>query len=213
MPKSRHARIRPGWILTLLLAILIMASALVACSNTVPDDEPPDADGLFRSVSVGQWHTCGVRRDGSVDCWGANDSLSGRSIGQATPPAGSFVSVSAGSLHTCGVRSNASVDCWGYDIAGQATPPAGPFVSVNAGGYILAVLGVTAPSPVGAEMTTAGPWCPRVPSPRSAPGVSTRAGLGATALSPAGALVYTAKPPRPRAPSPRSAPGRGTRAG
>ena len=170
MPKSRHARIRPGWILTLLLAILIMASALVACSNTVPDDEPPDADGLFRSVSVGQWHTCGVRRDGSVDCWG-------------------------------------------YDIAGQATPPAGPFVSVNAGGYIPAVLGVTAPSPVGAEMTTAGPWCPRVPSPRSAPGVSTRAGLGATALSTAGALVYTAKPPRPRAPSPRSAPGRGTRAG
>ena len=134
MPKSRHARIRPGWILTLLLAILIMASALVACSNTVPDDEPPNADGLFRSVSVGQWHTCGVRRDGSVDCWGANDSLSGRSIGQATPPSGSFVSVSAGSLHTCGVRINASVDCWGYDIAGQATPPAGPFVSVNAGG-------------------------------------------------------------------------------
>ena len=35
-------------------------------------------------------HTCGVRSDGSVACWGYNED------GQATPPAGSSVSVSAG---------------------------------------------------------------------------------------------------------------------
>ena len=45
--------------------------------------------GSFDSVSAGNYHTCGVRSDGSVACWGNNED------GQATPPAGSFVSVSA----------------------------------------------------------------------------------------------------------------------
>ena len=87
----------------------------------------PSADS-FVSVSAGVGHTCGMRSDGSVACWGLN------SDGQATPPAGSFVSVSAKGSHTCGVRSDGSVACWGYNGNGRATPPAGSFVSVNAGG-------------------------------------------------------------------------------
>ena len=66
-------------------------------------------DYSFDSVSAGSHHTCGVRSNGSVACWGWNES------GQATPPAGSFVSVSAGGGHTCGVRSDGSVACWGYE--------------------------------------------------------------------------------------------------
>ena len=62
--------------------------------------------GSFVSVSAGDAHTCGLRSDGSVACWGSDE------IGQATPPAGSFVSVSAGDYHTCGVRSDGSVACW-----------------------------------------------------------------------------------------------------
>ena len=83
--------------------------------------------GSFDSVSAGRDHTCGVRSDGSVACWGSNED------GEATPPAGSFDSVSAGRIHTCGLRSNGSVACWGSDEYGQATPPTGSFVSVSAG--------------------------------------------------------------------------------
>ncbi|MDE2822915.1 MAG: RCC1 domain-containing protein, partial [Chloroflexota bacterium] len=31
---------------------------------------PPE--GEFASVSAGRFHTCGVRADGSVACWGSN---------------------------------------------------------------------------------------------------------------------------------------------
>ena len=82
----------------------------------------------FVSVSAGYEHTCGVRSDGSVACWGIDF------YGEATPLEGSFVSVSAGNYHTCGVRSDASVACWGSDPRGQSTPLEGSFVSVSAGG-------------------------------------------------------------------------------
>ncbi|HCP61715.1 MAG TPA: hypothetical protein DIU14_04485, partial [Actinobacteria bacterium] len=43
---------------------------------------PPS--GSFSSVSAGRYHTCGVKTDGTVACWGDDTS------GQATPPSGSF---------------------------------------------------------------------------------------------------------------------------
>ena len=68
-----------------------------------------------------------MRSDGSVACWGSDES------GQTRAPAGSFVSASAGNQYTCGVRSDGSVDCWGSNFDGRATPPAGSFISVSAG--------------------------------------------------------------------------------
>ena len=50
-------------------------------ANDVRDDGQDDAAGLFVSVSAGYFHTCGVRNDGSVACWGDGEH------GQATPPA------------------------------------------------------------------------------------------------------------------------------
>ena len=94
------------------------------------------SDG-FASVSAGGYHTCKVREDGSVACWGFDY------FGQSTPPEGEFASVSAGSDHTCGVRVGGSVACWGSlpeEIVDSSqhdsmfTPPEGKFASVSAGG-------------------------------------------------------------------------------
>ena len=84
------------------------------------------------SVSAGGNHTCGVRPDKTVACWGGN------LYGQARPPEGTFKSVSAGGQHTCGVRTsdtrtNDTVACWGKNSDGQASPPTGTFRSVSAG--------------------------------------------------------------------------------
>jgi len=79
-------------------------------------------------VSAGGGHTCAVKLDQTLVCWGLNND------GQATPPAGTFSAVSAGSLHTCAIRTDATVACWGHDDEGSTVPPTGGFTAVSAGG-------------------------------------------------------------------------------
>ena len=99
--------------------------------QAIPAGVAPLATGAtaFTAVSSGGFHTCGLRSDGSVACWGDNE------YGQATAPAGeTFTAVSSGGEHTCGLRSNSSVACWGNNGNGQATAPAGEtFTSVSSG--------------------------------------------------------------------------------
>ena len=96
-----------------------------------------DKTPAFISVGSGEKHTCGVRDDGSVECWGSNQRWDGLFVGQATPPGGVFVMISAGYEHTCGVRDDGGVECWGSNqrrdglFVGQATPPEGTFLSVS----------------------------------------------------------------------------------
>lgn len=78
-------------------------------------------------IDAGAYHTCGVRVEGSLVCWGDN------TYGQSAPPAGTFTSVSSGFYHSCAVRTNGSVVCWGWNGYGQSSPPAGSFKSVTAG--------------------------------------------------------------------------------
>jgi len=82
-----------------------------------------------RFAAAGGLHTCNVRSDGTLACWGRND------YGQSTPPVGTFAQVSAGGEHNCGVKTAGTLACWGYDFYGQATPAAGTFTQVSAGRY------------------------------------------------------------------------------
>jgi hypothetical protein len=75
-----------------------------------------------RIVPAGD-HTCALRRDGTVACWGANLQ------GQSTPPPGVFVDLFALGFGTCGVRVDGEIVCWGMESGPKA--PRGPFVSVD----------------------------------------------------------------------------------
>ena len=94
---------------------------------TVPPTPTPPPPIPVPSVSAGWEHTCEVKADGSVACWGSNGE------GQASPPDGEFVSVSAGWAHSCGIRTDRSVVCWGRNEEGQSSAPRGAFISVSAG--------------------------------------------------------------------------------
>ena len=69
--------------------------------------------GTFTEVAAGGYHTCGLKTDGTLACWGYNAS------GQSTPPAGTFTQVAAGYAHTCGVRTDGAFVCWGDNSYGQ----------------------------------------------------------------------------------------------
>ena len=62
--------------------------------------------GAFTEVSAGGSHTCGLRTDGSVACWGFNGWL------EATPPEYALTQVSvAGSPSFCGLNTDNTLTC------------------------------------------------------------------------------------------------------
>ena len=66
--------------------------------------------------AAGGDHTCALRRDSTVVCWGRNG------FGQSDVPAGAYEAVAAGLGYTCALRTDSTVACWGGD-PGRTHPP------------------------------------------------------------------------------------------
>src|SRR5207248_982927 len=91
---------------------------------------PVAGDNVFAAITAGLAHTCGLRTDGVIACWGDNSSgqlganlLNSVSDGPAFVR-GSFTAVSAGSYHTCALNSVGAAFCWGdSDTLYQSNTP------------------------------------------------------------------------------------------
>ncbi|CAM9374085.1 unnamed protein product, partial [Ectocarpus sp. 12 AP-2014] len=83
------------------------------------------SDDIFVQVSAGNRHTCGIKIDQTVSCWGH----------MPFSPRGFFQQLSVGGHHTCGLRREGTAVCWGDDIAGSTSgvPANTTFVQVVAG--------------------------------------------------------------------------------
>ena len=91
------------------------------------DDKPlPPEELLFTSISAGSFHTCGLRPDLTLLCWG--DDSEGQSTPRArnTPGVGDFyVGLDSGTIHSCAIRRDNAAICWGSDgpvLPGVPTP-------------------------------------------------------------------------------------------
>jgi alpha-tubulin suppressor-like RCC1 family protein len=78
------------------------------------------------AISVGGWHSCAVLRDGTVRCWGGNQSgqlgdgtTETRSVPVTAAGITNAVAVGAGSSHTCAVIDDGTIRCWGSNGTGQ----------------------------------------------------------------------------------------------
>jgi len=143
MPALPRAPIATAGIGTFHMCVVVESDGHIACvgGRSGPPGEdvgaPPaepvvgEADpppGAFKAVTAGWSHTCAIRLDDTVACWG-EDSWTGKTH----PPAGTFAQIAAGQEHTCGLRFGGAVVCWGFDREGQIDAPPGAFTQISAG--------------------------------------------------------------------------------
>ncbi|MCY1022851.1 RCC1 domain-containing protein [Pyxidicoccus sp. MSG2] len=108
-----------------------VADGTLACWSLL-GTPPPTPDGLVAirweesapgvvQVATGGGFTCALRRDGTLWCWGANESGQ-LGVGDVTPHTGptrvsklplEVVSVAAGTSHACAALRDGSLWCWG----------------------------------------------------------------------------------------------------
>jgi alpha-tubulin suppressor-like RCC1 family protein len=88
---------------------------------------PVMVEGTFKSMAASQHHTCGVRADGTLWCWGTNGH------GELAVPAADlpasvplqvvtdadWAEVAVGWFHSCARKTIGNVYCWGRAIEGQ----------------------------------------------------------------------------------------------
>src|SRR5437016_381023 len=83
------------------------------------------------AVDAGSFHTCARLQDGTVRCWGLNDSgqlgdgtTTNASTPVAVPGVGGAAAVSGGGFHTCARFPDGTLECWGRNDSGQLGDPA-----------------------------------------------------------------------------------------
>ena len=128
-----------------------------------PDDSTPlTTAARSRSgagaVSAGGAHSCGLRTDGTITCWGHNG------LRQANAPAGSFNAVSASQYHSCGLRTDGTITCWATTSMGRPVRPLAASQPSPPATCIVVVCVQTAPSPAGATTIVGGPMRPQAAS-------------------------------------------------
>lgn len=91
----------------------------------------PVAGGhLFIGITTGKEHTCGIRDDGQVLCWGRKEDVDVYGIGAGSMTLSSiephpitggtmYRDLASDHLHTCGIARDGGVYCWGRGDAGQ----------------------------------------------------------------------------------------------
>jgi len=128
-----------------------------ACGRVAFDPLGTDIDeevAMRATIATGESHSCVIREDRSVWCWGENRS--GQLTGSPTSPSATparvpgltdIIAIAAGREHTCAIDGAGALWCWGSNQNGQVTgtdttwqPPTqvalpSRVVSVGPGGY------------------------------------------------------------------------------
>jgi alpha-tubulin suppressor-like RCC1 family protein len=130
---------RPRILMAVVLAIGLLALAPSAPAVADGNESPGPGPGLpvsYPTVSAGWRHTCVIRPEGAVQCWGRNHEgqlgignnesqgdVPGE-VGKALPAVNlgtgrTATALATGSYNTCALLDNGQVKCWGRNDQGQ----------------------------------------------------------------------------------------------
>lgn len=92
--------------------------------------DAPSAAHSWVDLSTGGTHSCGVRDDGTLWCWGETwSSVNGNDVRLVPEQVGTvatWTDVEVGVDHACAVREDGSAWCWGNNPYGELGVPASP---------------------------------------------------------------------------------------
>lgn len=96
-------------------------------NKIISSNEKPDNTILVSKISAGADHTCLLKADGTVWCWGGNSSGqlgNGSNLDSTSPvkvddPGVFYASISVSDNFSCGLTSQGAVRCWGSNASGQ----------------------------------------------------------------------------------------------
>jgi alpha-tubulin suppressor-like RCC1 family protein len=109
-----------------------MGSGQLGVGDTLDRNTPTRVGAGFdwREVSAGTAHSCAIKEDGSLWCWGEQSNWGRLGLGASDPgadvlvpqrvmtPAPTWSRVAAGNFHTCAI-GDGNLYCWGVSARGQ----------------------------------------------------------------------------------------------
>ncbi len=146
------------------LVLVLLSGALSAIAGRSAFAQTGAAGAAASRLDVGGEHSCAVRTNGVLSCWGRNNRGQlgiGSSRASTVPvavPLPNVKAVATGSLHTCALLNDGHVVCWGDNSKGQlgngestgslnapsapvSLPGPGTAIAISAGGdYSCAIL-------------------------------------------------------------------------
>jgi alpha-tubulin suppressor-like RCC1 family protein len=108
-----------------LIFAVIALVACAGCRQVLGIDEDVRFAGPDPTVALGRKHSCALRDDGMVACWGTNAVAQ---LGDGTAPMDhpiptdngvTAIDVAAGEFHSCALLPGGGVTCWGDNVNGQ----------------------------------------------------------------------------------------------
>ena len=98
-------------------------------TTTSAETAIPQHKNALISITAGGEHSCTLREDGTISCWGNNtagqlgNGQSGENADSSVPVEVKGIenttAITAGSLHSCALSENGTISCWGDNTYGQ----------------------------------------------------------------------------------------------
>jgi alpha-tubulin suppressor-like RCC1 family protein len=87
---------------------------------------PSSKADVSKRIAAGAQHSCAIKNNGDVFCWGAggvgalgNGSFANSSVPVKVSMTGAVSAITAGDYHSCAIKNSGDVVCWGSGSSGQ----------------------------------------------------------------------------------------------